>query len=367
MRSLRCKLVSGLYVLVLFVAAKQVGRAAVLHRLGDLPGGHFISYATAVSADGRTVVGQGTVAEGGRAFRWEALSGIKNLNSDPAVLVQTHPWDITPDGRVVVGRGVNSTESTAVSSDGEVVAGWSNLPSGVRGFRWTRQTGMQAVGDLPGGADFSFAYGISADGNILVGESSSARGTEAFRWDHALGQIDPLGDLPGGDFQSVAREISPDGGVIVGYGNTGFGREAFRWTHATGMVGLGNLPGRLDSDAWGVSSNGEVIVGEGRSLGVVPHAFVWDAVHGMRDLNDLVASQATGLRLSVAFDVSPDGRYVVGAADLLEGGQEAFLIDLVATVPKPSSGALVAGAMASGALLHLYTQLVKGARARTRR
>lgn len=68
-----------------------------------------------------------------------------------------------------------------------------------------------------------------------------------------------LGDLAGGGFSSQAFAISADGSVVVGEGTSALGTEAFRWTIRDGMVGLGTLAG--DSQALGVSADGSIVVG----------------------------------------------------------------------------------------------------------
>src|SRR5262245_49323645 len=103
------------------------------------------------------------------------------------------------------------------------------------------EPGFAGLGDLPGRAFSSDAYGISADGSTVVGQSTSSNGSEAFRWTVADGIVG-LGDLPNNGFSSLARGASADGSVIVGRGLSGLGGEAFRWTSAGGMVGLGDLP-----------------------------------------------------------------------------------------------------------------------------
>ncbi|WP_262382229.1 hypothetical protein [Microcystis aeruginosa] len=63
-----------------------------------------------------------------------------------------------------------------------------------------------------------------------------------------------LGDLPGGIFNSQAYGVSANGSVVVGRGNSANGFEASRWTQETGMVGVGNSP--IMRYAWGVSADG---------------------------------------------------------------------------------------------------------------
>jgi len=96
-------------------------------------------------------------------------------------------------------------------------------------FRWTKDGGMQGLGDLPGGSFHSKAFDVSADGSVIVGVGTGENGREAFRWTKD-GGMKGLGDLPGGDFASYAMAASADGSVIVGDGQSDKGREAFRWT-----------------------------------------------------------------------------------------------------------------------------------------
>ena len=118
--------------------------------------------------------------------------------------------------------GSDRSKARAVSGDGSVVVGYS--PPATEGafdasFRWTQATGMQGVGDLPGGGfGGGGAYGVSADGTWVVGASQSANGREAYRWNAATNTIEPLGDFPGGTFESTAWDVSADGSVVVGEG-----------------------------------------------------------------------------------------------------------------------------------------------------
>ncbi len=164
-----------------------------------------------------------------------------------------------------------SSDSSGVSADGSVVVGASFSGNGLEGeaFRWTQDTGIIGIGDLPGGLFVSAAFDLSGDGSIVVGASFSAASssstvippTEAFRWTAETGIIG-LGDLPEGGFSSFASGISSDGTVIVGNSNGPQGTEAFRWTAETGLEGLGDLPeGGFSSQAVRASADGSVIVG----------------------------------------------------------------------------------------------------------
>jgi probable HAF family extracellular repeat protein len=80
--------------------------------LGVLPDG-LHSYAYAVSADGSVVVGWARDAAGEyRAFRWTASRGMEDLNTTYAsLLTNSHlqrATAISPDGRYIVGWGYNA-------------------------------------------------------------------------------------------------------------------------------------------------------------------------------------------------------------------------------------------------------------------
>jgi len=80
-----------------------------------------------------------------------------------------------------------------------------------------------------------------------------------------------LGDLPGGTFESHGAAVSADGSTVVGSGHSALGEEAFIWDRANGIreldqvltsVGL-NLAGWTLTEATGISSDGQTIVGTG--------------------------------------------------------------------------------------------------------
>jgi len=131
-----------------------------------------------------------------------------------------------------------------------------------------------------------------------------------------------LGDFTGGDLDSEAYGASNDGSVVVGYGNSDSGYEAFRWTQAGGMVGLGVLAGgSLGSFASGVSGDGSVVVGQSHSASGW-EAFRWTQAGGIVGLGDLDGGSFD----SAAWGVSGDGSVVVGYGSS-DAGQEAIIWD----------------------------------------
>ncbi len=345
-----------LLAVIAAVTLPILAQGATFRGLGDLPGGKSESWAGGVSADGQVAVGWSASSNGTEAFRWTEETRMTGLGDLPG--------------------GIFYGEATAISADGLVIVGRSGSSRGAEAFRWTAATGMVPLGDLPGGRFASAAYAVSADGSTVVGESASARSGdyhEAFRWTAATEMV-PLGDLPGGYFRSDAQAVSADGLVVVGSSVSSTGWEAYRWTEATGMVGLGDFPGGYtNSLGFGVSPHGSVVVGRGYSgafdlgtheafrwtpqsglvpLGFAPgddwsiayavsedgntivgdnanHAIIWDPVHGMRRLRDVLiidyGLDLTGWELTSARSLSADGDTIVGSGVNPAGQYEAWI------------------------------------------
>jgi probable HAF family extracellular repeat protein len=157
---------------------------------------------------------------------------------------------------------------------------------------------------------------VSANGSIVVGSSASERGGEAFRWTAATGMVG-LGLSPDG-FRTVANGVSDDGSVIVGDGRTvpepTFGDQAFRWTAATGIVGLGDLPGGgLYSEARDVSEDGSVVVGRSTTDKPDFSAFRWTEATGMVELPPV----RDGIPFVGAEGVSGNGKVIVGSGAIV--------------------------------------------------
>jgi probable HAF family extracellular repeat protein len=142
-----------------------------------------------------------------------------------------------------------------------------------------------------------------------------------------------IGILPGGS-RSFARSVSSDGSVVVGSSPTAGGlNQAFRWTSA-GLVDLGTFFGATDADAFGVSGDGNTIVGSGRSSGV--NQALTGTTAGLVSLGPLLGGVG-----SVAYGISEDGNTTVGTS-----GTEAFRLN--------SSGVTGLGTLAGYAQSNAY-------------
>jgi probable HAF family extracellular repeat protein len=271
-------------------------RALGTQYLGTLGGNASIAYG--VSANGSVVVGWAHNTNGERrAFRWTAATGMVDLGT----------------------LGGDQSEARGVSADGSVVVGWAHNGAGERrAFRWTAATGMIDLGTL-GGAE-SEAWAVSADGSVVVGIAQDATGEwRGFRWTAQTGMI-ALGTRP---FSPTGRSMSPQTARSWSAHLTVAISTAFRWTEATGMTDLPLPSGASVSFAYGVSGDGNIVVG---GVDLMARAFRWRASGEMDDLNSTYANLiGGGAMLWLATDVSPDGRYIVGVG--MRGVYEAYLLD----------------------------------------
>ena len=159
-----------------------------------------------------------------------------------------------------------TTSASGVSPDGSMVL---VSPDNHNFSIWTKANGITPIlsGEI-------WPRDITNDGVVVGLHCGDGTGScyEAFRWTEADGLVGI-----GGGFASDAYGLSADGSVAVGNFSPGSGGHAFRWTSQTGIVPLGNLGG-TDSlgQANGVSGDGAIVVGQsGSPQG--PQAFRWTA------------------------------------------------------------------------------------------
>lgn len=245
--------------------------------------------------------------------------------------------------------GGSFTRPTGISADGSTIVGYGVGAAGQFGFRWTRLGGLQVLQPFLGDPG-SRAYDVSADGSTIVGITRVSTGNErAVKWtspddpqlitnevgnplrsvfgvsadgssiigkatfDGYLISENGVFVLPGltlsGDTNPFG--ISNNGTVVVGTSSdsTNHGR-AVRWTEVDGLQNLGVLPGFDTSWAWEVSADGSTVVGWLDRPSYSRQAFRWTEAGGMQSLGTLPDYQS-----NQAVGVSADGNVITGNAN----------------------------------------------------
>lgn len=318
------------------------------------------SAATAISADGRTVVG-GQFDIGGVPWRWSALTGRVNFGPVPAGFQFVDATDVSGDGSVavgsmndgaglttswrwqsggsverVVGIGGGLTFGPFVSADGSTIVGTQEgFPLSAR--RWTQATGAQSLNPVTGvpigQGSALVARAVTANGSLVAGTATAIYTTVPqplsaflpFRWTQGTGSV---GTLDNGQFYlptigAGASDLSADGSVMVGY----VGAGTWRWTVADGFSLVLNPAATAGSFLPKVSGDGSTIA---------YRHLLWTVSDGEVPLTTALTSAGcnfTGWSNVFATDVSFNGHALCGYGTNPTGQTEAWY----ATIPAPVS------------------------------
>lgn len=228
-----------------------------------------------ISAAGTTIVGSGNNADTTfQGFWWTASGG-------------TQPLPFLPGQVGVQAMG----QASAISADGSTIAGFStdNTNGNIQATRWTGAgyATVTGLGFLPGGVGpgFSAATAVSGNGGLILGGSQVAGTIQGFAWTQAGGMV-ALPNLPGATsatlsgnavpvglfpvavyaagyftgyptsfaIRSLPLAVTPDGSIAVGTAADSTGTlQAVRWNGS----GIATISGLLN--AAGVATNGWVL------------------------------------------------------------------------------------------------------------
>jgi hypothetical protein len=162
--------------------------------------------------------------------------------------------------------------------------------------------------------------GLSADGSVASGYVTSG---PFFYWT-AGGGIIPVGGNGPGDGTGGSAGISDDGTYFSGNSTDTNGlSQMSRYHIPTGtwqlLGGIGGASGVEGSSGWGISGNGQSVVGLGWVNGGTAHAIQWTSPGPTQDLGSTVAGNS-----SRANATNFDGSIVVGWQDTDLGRQGAI-------------------------------------------
>jgi len=260
-----------------------------------------------------------------RAFLWTSTGGAIDLGDGPSAFVSagrdvnlfgmvagssdTATLWTGPDDLVAIPPppGTYAPFAFGLNDVGRVV-GEASISSNIKtAWVWDALLGTRNLRDL--GVPGAFTAAAINESNVIVGQRLISN-YQAYRFDLDTRVLTDLGTLGGPTSEALGLS---DLGHVVGWArNANYNIRPFLWTPAGGMQDLGSLgghpydPGR----AYSVDSAGRVVGTSSTGGPGYSHAFLWDATHGMRDLNKLVEGRGT-FELIIASRISNTG-WIVG-------------------------------------------------------
>ena len=232
----------------------------------------------------------------------------------------------------------------AVSANNVVVVG--GLADG-SGFYWTPITDVVFNGGVS-------SQGVSGDGRTIVGIATDHGGVrqagiwlQRAEW-RLLGSFSPTA-APCDKALSSAYGVSRDGQIVVGVAQDGCKfSHAFRWNPSSGMADLGSSVADHGSLAAGVSGNGNVVVGYQEDTTGYRRGARW--LNGREELipgvDDFVG-QARAANIDGSIIVGQNCRPALGSVDqnawmwTALGGTTCLPAPQKITVPGPGVGPVV--------------------------
>ena len=298
--------------------------------------------AAGVSRDGRAIVGDARDARGIsqagiwlRATEWRLLGGLPG--SLPCQGDLSSGWDVSDDGRVVVGFAYTGPPAAPCSQ--------------ARTFRWEESTGMTDLGTLVPGLGTA-PRGVSGDGRVVVGYQELAiqgLARVGARWVEGREELMPgASGVPVGTV-GPAQAANRDGSVIVGEiclpraQDPAIFQSAWIWTARDGTRCLPAPAPRLAEGvgndapvivrANGTSEDGRIVVGEQGVGAADADAIIWidRTPHYLKDYlraNGMPDAFENWPRTGQLSDVTPDGRILVGWGAAPGGAFRGYIVIL---------------------------------------
>jgi probable HAF family extracellular repeat protein len=273
-----------------------------MHDLGTFGGTWSVGYG--INGAGRAV-GVAATAEGnGRAFLYDGT--MHDLGT----------------------LGGTSSEARGINATGQVV-GSTGLFGDAESHAFLYDGTMYDLGTF--GGSYSEALGINAAGHVTG--SACFVGNDVRHAYFYDGTMHDLGTLGGPE--SVGYGIN-DAGQVVGASTMDEGNiDPHAFLYDGTLHDLGTLGGAF-SYAYCINTAGKVVGYSLTTDNIAEHAFVYDGVHGMVDLNSLI-DPLSGWELNTAFGINDLGQ--ICGDGFINGDLHAFLMT---PVPEPSTFVLVA-------------------------
>jgi uncharacterized membrane protein len=333
---------------------------ASLEGLGADSNGTTNNWAFAISWDGKTAVGSMLTTNGRRAFRWTKTEGIRELGGLPSDIVKTEATAVSADGSTIVGRMNASrspvegfvwtsqtglrplgritvgrfTEATKVSADGRTIVGMGdNEFYKPRGIVW-RDMVMNVVDS---GAQETTLKNVSQDGRTVFGFASDSylKNERPFSW---VGQSNfSYFPMPGGTYARVTTcsQSGSSWGIAIPRGGD---YHAAAWLARQELrllpEGFEEVSG---SSVSAVPDSGNFQVGYVNFKAGGSQAVIWwqNTVQSLEILLRRSGVNLTGWQLTSAAGISGDETRIVGGG-LHNGIPEAYIATIDKNLLDPS-------------------------------
>ena len=276
------------------------------------------------------------------------ISGTSETNTDPTVGEMSR-YNMVTKKWETLGFNYNTGYSDAdfssgyyISADGNTAVGLSYEKKTVDGqevpraiaFAWNSIHGNSILEPFNPSAKQGRANAVSNDGSVIIGWSDMRGPWKAHYWKrnpdgtYQKGQyilVDPKGSSTN-EFNQLgeARAISGDGKWIGGKSDASF-ENAWIWSEETGVIDLGRIakPEENNVQSWVTSINddGSLVLGYTISKQWVDSApvytpFIWTKETGIQDFNNYVTNtlkfDMKGDKIYVPTQLSENEKYIVG-------------------------------------------------------
>lgn len=209
--------------------------------------------------------------------------------------------------------GELSHEPIAINNNGTVIG---------KTWYYTPEDGIKYLGSLDPYKRWNVRAAVINDRGVIAGRGKDVqKSNKGFIWDIKNG----FSEFPtlGGKTIQIS-DINNLSQVVGSSENKNLNSHAFLYTPSKKMFDLGTLGGK-DSFANSINDHSQVVgFSESSSKAERKRAFVWDAKHGMRDLNTLIPRNSGWKILEEAYKINNQG-YIIGRGKYL-GEESSFLL-----------------------------------------
>jgi len=286
-----------------------------------------------------------------QAFIWDRASGVRALATlsgesvawginqagsasgysfDPGGQQRAAWWNVSTNQITDIGTLTGPTSTAYGINESGAVVGNADIPTGDPGFTpfhaflYTTANGIQDLGTLTIAwpeyqNGYSIAYDLNAQGDVVGVATDTSFAYLPFLYTTTAGMSalsrDPIHLETTKEWYAVAIN---DAGVIGGHVIVATNQSLpYYWPNASATPVAIQMPvGFPYGEIYGINGAGQMVgvMWESDLAGAVEHAFTFDPVNGVRDLNDLIPAQS-GWVLSYARDINDQGQ-IVGLGDL---------------------------------------------------